>query len=176
VLAGNCISCIGTLAGLGDPPPAIIRLDAHGDFNTPESTLSGFLDGMVLATAVGRCWGKLAATIPGFHPTPEAQVVLLSARDFDVDERALLDHSAVSLIPGSMACVPRWSRSWRKSRPTQLVRMFISISMCLILQKARQPFRPHGRPDVGGVAWDHPLGARTRRPGCNCYRRLRPRV
>lgn len=36
-LAGNCISCIGTLAGLGDPPPAIIWLDAHGDFNTPES-------------------------------------------------------------------------------------------------------------------------------------------
>jgi arginase len=98
VLAGNCISCIGSLAGLGDPPPAIIWLDAHGDFNTPESTLSGFLDGMALATAVGRCWSKLAATIPGFHPTPEVQVVLLGARDFDVDERALLDHSAVSLI------------------------------------------------------------------------------
>jgi arginase len=33
VLAGNCISCIGTLAGVGDPPPAIIWLDAHGDFS-----------------------------------------------------------------------------------------------------------------------------------------------
>jgi arginase len=98
VLAGNCISCIGTLAGLGDPPPAIIWLDAHGDFNTPETTISGFLDGMALATAVGRCWCKLAATVPGFRPAPETQVVLLGARDFDVDERALLDRSAVSLI------------------------------------------------------------------------------
>jgi arginase len=98
VLAGNCISCIGTLAGLGDPPPAIIWLDAHGDFNTPETTISGFLDGMALATAVGRCWGKLAATVPGFRPAPETQVVLLGVRDFDVDERALLDRSAVSLI------------------------------------------------------------------------------
>jgi arginase len=98
VLAGNCISCIGTLAGLGDPPPAIIWLDAHGDFNTPETTISGFLDGMALAAAVGRCWGKLAATVPGFRPAPETQVVLLGARDFDVDERALLDRSAVSLI------------------------------------------------------------------------------
>ncbi len=98
VLAGNCISCIGTLAGLGDPPPAIIWLDAHGDFNTPETTISGFLDGMALATAVGRCWGKLATTVSGFRPVPETQVVLLGARDFDVDERALLDRSAVSLI------------------------------------------------------------------------------
>jgi arginase len=98
VLAGNCISCIGTLAGLGDPPPAIIWLDAHGDFNTPETTISGFLDGMALATAVGRCWGNLAATVPGFRPVPETQAVLLGARDFDADEHALLSSSAVSLI------------------------------------------------------------------------------
>jgi arginase len=98
VLAGGCISCVGTLAGLGAPPPAIIWLDAHGDFNTPETTISGFLDGMALATAVGRCWGKLAATIPGFRPVPERQAVLVGAREFDVNERALLDSSAVRVI------------------------------------------------------------------------------
>jgi len=98
VLAGGCISCVGTLAGLGAPPPAIIWLDAHGDFNTPETTISGFLDGMALATAVGRCWGKLAATVPGFRPVPESQTVLVGAREFDVSERALLDSSAVHLI------------------------------------------------------------------------------
>lgn len=98
VLAGGCISCVGTLAGLGAPPPAIIWLDAHGDFNTPETTISGFLDGMALATAVGRCWGKLAATVPGFCPVPETQALLVGARDFDVNERALLDSSAVHVI------------------------------------------------------------------------------
>jgi arginase len=89
---------VGTLAGLGAPVPSIIWLDAHGDFNTPETTISGFLDGMALATAVGRCWGKLAASVPGFHPVPEAQTVLLGARDLDVDERALLDSSSVHLV------------------------------------------------------------------------------
>ncbi len=98
VLAGGCISCVGTLAGSETPPPAIIWLDAHGDFNTPETTISGFLDGMALATAVGRCWSKIAATVPGFRPVPEWQAVLVGARDFDVDERALLNGSAVSLI------------------------------------------------------------------------------
>ena len=98
VLAGNCISCVGTLAGLGAPLPAIIWLDAHGDFNTPETTISGFLDGMGLATAVGRCWGELAASVPGFGPVPETQAVIVGARDLDVDERALLDSSAVHLV------------------------------------------------------------------------------
>ena len=98
VLAGGCISCVGTLAGLGAPPPVIIWLDAHGDFNTPETTISGFLDGMALATAVGRCWGKLAATVPGFRPVPESQAFLVGAHEFDVNERVLLDSSAVCLI------------------------------------------------------------------------------
>jgi arginase len=53
VLAGNCMSSIGTLAGLGDLRMGVIWLDAHGDFNTPETTSSGFLDGMALATVTG---------------------------------------------------------------------------------------------------------------------------
>jgi arginase len=98
VLAGNCISCVGTAAGLGSPSPAMIWLDAHGDFNTPETSDSGFLDGMGLATAVGRCWGRLAATVSGFYPVPEKQVVLVGAREFDPMERTLLGNSDVHLI------------------------------------------------------------------------------
>jgi arginase len=98
VLAGNCISCVGTIAGLGSPSPAMIWLDAHGDFNTPETSDSGFLDGMGLATAVGRCWGRLAATVSGFYPVPEKQVVLVGAREFDPMERTLIGNSDVHLI------------------------------------------------------------------------------
>ena len=98
VVAGNCISCIGTLAGLGLPPPAIIWLDAHGDFNTPETTGSGFLDGMGLTTAVGRCWAKLAETVSGFQPVPESQVVLVGARDLDPQERVLLGTSKIQRV------------------------------------------------------------------------------
>ena len=37
-LAGNCNSSIGTLAGIGSEKTGIIWFDAHGDFNTPETT------------------------------------------------------------------------------------------------------------------------------------------
>lgn len=98
VLAGPCISCVGTLAGLGHEPTAVVWLDAHGDFNTPETTVSGFVDGMALATATGRCWRSLTSSVPGFRPAEERNVVLIGARDFDPAERALLDSSAVTLI------------------------------------------------------------------------------
>jgi len=66
VLSGNCgpaaLGCIGGLSGR----PNVFWVDAHADFNTPETTVSGFLDGMALATLTGRCWSHFAQNIPGF--------------------------------------------------------------------------------------------------------------
>ena len=85
VLSGNCLAAVGVIAGLG-PGTGVIWIDAHGDFNTPQTTTSGFLDGMTLATATGQCWGELARSIEGFEPVPENAVVLLGARDLDPGE------------------------------------------------------------------------------------------
>lgn len=101
VLSGNCNSALGTLAGIDPPGAGIVWFDAHGDFNTPETTTGGFLDGMGLATATGRCWTRLAATIPGFTPIPDPHVVLVGARDLDPGERDLLRQSQVTLVPAA---------------------------------------------------------------------------
>ncbi|HKH93643.1 MAG TPA: arginase family protein [Gemmatimonadaceae bacterium] len=97
-IAGNCISSVGTIAGLGAGTTGVLWFDAHGDFNTPESTVGGFLDGMAMATAVGRCWTALAATVPGFVPVAEQNVVLVGGRDLDPAEAKLLAASAVTHI------------------------------------------------------------------------------
>lgn len=99
VLAGNCITAVGTLAGLAAYAPGVCWFDAHGDFNTPETTEGGFLDGMALAVATGRCWTRLAASVPGFRPVPEERVVMLGTRDLDPPERAALEHSGVRVLP-----------------------------------------------------------------------------
>jgi len=98
VLAGNCNSCIGTLAGVGSANLGVIWFDAHADFNTPESTASGYLDGMGLATATGDCWKNLAQTVTGFTPVPETNVVLIGARDVDPAEQDRLKRSAIAQI------------------------------------------------------------------------------
>jgi len=104
ILAGNCGSSLGTVSGVrvGEPNDTsdmgVIWLDAHADFNTPETTTSGFLDGTVLAALTGRGWGALTASIPGFRPVSDAHVVLVGARDLDAEEERLLASSRVMRV------------------------------------------------------------------------------
>ena len=46
---GNCITAHGALAAMDVSRTGIIWCDAHGDFNTPDTSASGFLDGMARA-------------------------------------------------------------------------------------------------------------------------------
>jgi arginase len=98
VLSGNCNSCLGTIAGIGPDNLGVVWFDAHGEFNTPETTLSGFLDGMPIAIATGRCWKSVAKTIPGFRPLAEKNLVLVGARDLDAEEQRQLEQSEINLI------------------------------------------------------------------------------
>ncbi len=68
---------------------AVLWLDAHGDFNTPETTPSEFLGGMCLAAACGR-WDA------GFEPSLEpARVLMCGVRDLDAGERVLVETAGV---------------------------------------------------------------------------------
>lgn len=89
---------IGTVAGLGSNQLGIIWFDGHGDFNTPETTESGFLDGMGLATAAGLCWKKMAASIPNFRPVPGGSILHVGGRDFYPEEKALFEGSGGTIV------------------------------------------------------------------------------
>lgn len=100
ILAGNCNSCLGTLAALEDP--GIVWFDAHGDFNTPETTISGALEGMSLAIATGHCHPELMA-----RPIPEENVILAATRSLDPLEEVRLAKSNIQLasldsLPGAV--------------------------------------------------------------------------
>lgn len=94
VLSGNCLSAVGVIGGLG-LNTGVLWVDAHGDFNTPQTTMSGFLDGMTLATATGRCWSELARSIEGFVPVPDEAILMLGVRDLDPGEAAALSKSGI---------------------------------------------------------------------------------
>ncbi|HEY7481328.1 MAG TPA: arginase family protein [Gemmatimonadales bacterium] len=99
VLSGNCNAAVGTLSGISPAERAVFWFDAHGDCNTPETTTTGFLDGMGLTTALGLCWRDLAATVPGFEPVLPRMSFLLGARDLDPAEASWLEQSEVTSIP-----------------------------------------------------------------------------
>ena len=77
VLAVNCFTSLGTVAGVGRDV-GVVWFDAHGDFHTPDSTITGFLDGMGLAMLLGDGWSELRATIEGLRPVPAENALLVS--------------------------------------------------------------------------------------------------
>ncbi|MBP2384367.1 arginase family protein [Brachybacterium sacelli] len=97
VLGGNCSTILGAVGGM-PASTGLVFFDAHADANTPETTTSGFLDGMPVAVATGRCWQNLAGQIPGFAPLPDGRVLLVGQRSIDPDEQRLLDESQIGVV------------------------------------------------------------------------------
>lgn len=97
VLTGNCNACLGTLAGMDARPAGAIWFDAHGDFNTPETSPSGFLDGMSLAMATGLCHQPALSELGG-SPISSAHLIHIGGRDFDIGERERLERHGAHVV------------------------------------------------------------------------------
>ena len=95
LLAADCSIALSTLPAIARraPDARVVWLDAHGDFNTPATTASGYLGGMCLAAACGRWDSGFGA---GIDPR---RVVLSDARDLDAAEREELGRATVSIVP-----------------------------------------------------------------------------
>jgi arginase len=106
VLAGSCDAAIGVVAALGGGRCGIVWIDAHADFNTPQSSASGFFPGMSLAVVTGHCHRELWASLGGRPPVPEQLVVLAGVRSLSPPAEARrLQNSAIHAIP------------WKRGRP-----------------------------------------------------------
>jgi arginase len=89
--ASDCSICIATLPTVARRVPDVrfLWIDAHGDFNTPETTPSGFLGGMCLGAACGR-WDA------GWPDTIDPRSVsFLGVRDLDPGEKLEVEAAAV---------------------------------------------------------------------------------
>ena len=104
-LLANCSALMGMLGGLQRSGPTsrplrvgLVFIDAHADFNTPETTLSGMLGGMPVAVSAGLCLTRLRLR-SGLDPAlSDRHIVLAGVRDTDPLEQDLLDRSAIELL------------------------------------------------------------------------------
>lgn len=95
LLATNtCAASLGTLPTVAErhPDAVVLWIDAHGDFNTPATTGSGYLGGMVLAAACG-LWDSGHGA--GLDPR---QVIVVGGRDIDAAEGVLLEEAGVTVL------------------------------------------------------------------------------
>jgi arginase len=104
-LLANCSSILGMLSGLQRSGPTakplrvgLVFIDAHGDYNTPETTLSGMLGGMPVAIAGGLCLTRMRLKT-GLEPAiPGRHIVEICVRDTDPLEQELLDRSEIQQL------------------------------------------------------------------------------
>jgi arginase len=104
-LLATCPSMPGLVAGLqrSGPTAAALKigmlwLDAHPDFNTPETTRSGSLGGMPVAVATGRALHILRRDAKLDPPLDDRHVVMGGVRLTDPLEQALLDSSRIEQL------------------------------------------------------------------------------
>jgi arginase len=108
VLAGSCVTCQGVLAGFDHGACGAVWLDAHADFNTPDSSISGFFPGMSLAVATGHCYREYWSQVGDSRPLAEDAIVMLGIRDISPDrERERLERSDIAVVV------------WRDGQPQQ---------------------------------------------------------
>jgi arginase len=101
LIGGECSMVVGSMAGLAEAfggKPGMLWMDAHGDFNTPETTPSSYIGGMCLAMACGR-GPKIAEPIDARQPLlEEERLVHLGSRALDPPESKAFETSPALLL------------------------------------------------------------------------------
>ncbi len=106
ILGGDCFNAVAINAGLrqakGGQDLGIAWFDAHGDFNTPDISPSGYFPGMPLACICGYGGGSdfdaLRAAIGLEQSISTEHVIMMGIRDLDAAEKELLDSTPISYL------------------------------------------------------------------------------
>lgn len=102
ILGGDCCNAIGAWSGITRARPGltigVVWLDAHGDWNTEETTLSGYIGGMPYAAICGYGNAGLRQAVGLTNVAATERCSLLGVRDLDPPEKVLLDTTKVAVL------------------------------------------------------------------------------
>lgn len=97
-LGGDHSIAIGTIGGIThDSPAGVIWIDAHGDFNIPETSPNGNIHGMPVAVLLGYGLKELVNIGRKGAKLKSTEIVLIGTRNLDFDERTLLKNSGIKI-------------------------------------------------------------------------------
>jgi len=100
VIGGDHSLALGSITGVAkiQKPLGLLWVDAHGDFNTDQTSPSGHIHGMPLAALAGFGDERLVS-LGGFSPKLDpAHIAIVGVRDLDVGEKELLRAAQVHVF------------------------------------------------------------------------------
>jgi arginase len=157
VLGGDCTTHAGAMAGIRRARPGI-RLglawfDAHGDFNTPETTPSGNVWGMPFAMATGRGDPRLVAAVEG-PSVRELDSGLFGGQVLDETESRMLAASGVAQFgPGVLADAAGQAavRGWAAAVSDRIDAWYVAFDLDALDASGRWAI---AMPEVDGLSLD----------------------
>jgi arginase len=151
LLGGNCSHTIGMISGIQAAFGPTVRLgllwlDAHGDFNTPRTSLSGMLGGMPVAVAAGLCWPEWREGAGQTVPLATNRIVMVDVRNLDEAEEALIRATDVEIarFGTGFDIVPIQEAITRLAERCDQIYVHVDAD---ILDEAFQPNHPTAEPN-----------------------------
>jgi arginase len=104
LIGGNCTLVTGLFAGIqaaygAEARIGLVWFDAHGDFNTTKTTLSGMLGGMPVAVCAGLTYPDWRTAAGITAPLPTERIVMVDVRNLDPKERTLIESTDITVVP-----------------------------------------------------------------------------
>jgi arginase len=150
-LSGNCnTGVIGSLCASPGDHIGLIWFDAHSDAETPETSTSGFLDGMGLAMVLGRCWGPMLDSV-GFSPLDGSRVALVAAREISGPARLLLEDCGVCIVPPEQARTEGITAAIEHLQRAGVARVHLHVDLDVLDPDEVGPANSYALPDGLGV-------------------------
>jgi arginase len=149
VVGGNCSHLPGVIGGMqralgSEARLGLIWFDAHGDFNTPRTTLTGRLGGMPVAVAAGLCHAPWRALARQTAPLPTDRIVMYGVRNLDPEEEQLIRATDIRIVPGEALA----EAASRLAQDCDAIDLHIDLD---VLDAALGPTLPTREPDGPGV-------------------------
>lgn len=112
VLSGNCCATVGVAGSIfaavssdeldgRQNDVGCVWFDAHDDYNTPDTVVSGYFDSMGIAMLAGECWRALLADVPGHRPLDVGKMVHVGMRDVTDAERQRVVDAGLDVVWGN---------------------------------------------------------------------------
>jgi arginase len=155
-LSGNCnTGAVGSLAAsVGEV--GLVWFDAHSDAETPETSTSGFLDGMALAMVLGRCWEAMLRDI-GFSPLDGSRVALVGAREISPAAQQLLGEAGVAIVSPAEVRTDGLAAAIDQLRSAGVRRVHVHVDLDVLDSETVGPANSYALPD--GLSTEQLLSA-----------------
>lgn len=150
-LGGDHTTALGSIAAALEQPGrlGVLWVDAHGDFNTPEGTLTGNVHGMVVSALMGHCPPALTVGTAQLQPH---QIVMLATRDLDPAERTRLREYGMAVL--TMSDIDKMGMKEAVESALRLLTGATSLHISFDLDSLDPSIAPGvGTPVAGGLSY-----------------------